>query len=116
MADCDLRLGRCEPNLARPPLSSSLDSAPLVTKALAIAGSADFVVDGEFGAVSIEGPFAEALIAEMRPNPTSRAYCVGHPVKLSRFSSLELWCNGFYVECPGVRALVHRAASAMGVV
>lgn len=83
-----------------------------IAAALLIVGAEDFSDDGTPGVVVVEGAFANAIMAEQLRNPDARQKfdVIDKPVRISRTSQLEVWCNGFYVEGSGVRGLVHRAA------
>lgn len=86
-----------------------------VDRALCIVGAEDFSADGESGVVEVSGPFAVAIVSELAFDSSTRRRMGldGQPVRISRVGSLEIWCNGFYMEGRGVRGVVHRAARAM---
>ncbi len=89
---------------------------PEVDQALRIVGAADFSDAGKSGVLTVVGGFAAALIGQMVSDPEARRRLGldGEPVRVSRMGSLELWCNGFYMEGRGVRGVVHRAARTVG--
>ena len=79
---------------------------------LRIVGAEDCSDDGCAGVIVIHGAFANAIVSEQLQTLDARTRfgVEGEPVRVSRYGHLEFWCNGFYMEGPGVRSVVHNAA------
>jgi len=91
-------------------------SAPTeVDEALRIVGAEDFDTDGERGEVVATGQFAAAIAEQIASSPKARTRLDlnDKPVRISRADSLEVWCNGIYLEGSAVRGVVHRAARSI---
>jgi len=87
----------------------------IVDQALKIAGAEDLSDGGENGVLIIEAnsDFAEAIIKALRLAPQYEGRFRGHDFRLTRNSSIELWCNGWYSEGTSVRHFIHRGAKIL---
>ncbi|MDT8925148.1 hypothetical protein RBE51_20360 [Pseudomonas taiwanensis] len=81
-----------------------------IEKALRIAGPEDFSYDGQHGSVRVTGHFAEALVDNIQQCSQNRRWFEGKEVIVLRGGSLEVCCDGVYVEGQAVRRIVHAAA------
>lgn len=86
-----------------------------IQAALRIVGAEDYSDGGGSGEITVSGPFAATIVREHMPDDESRKMrgLENAPVRISRYSHLELWCNGYYIEGRGVRGLIHRSVRSV---